>query len=1728
MAIDTTSTAGAPYYDDWSASGNSAKNYLKILFQPGRAVQARELNQIQSGIQSQIDKFGSHVFKEGSAVFGGGINIDNKVQYIDLTLTANAISAANDASRPLIGKEIYADSGSATPATDPTNVDVKAVIVDYENITNNDYRIYLRYTSSTITFDNGSRAESAIKVGSAVSTYLSSDEALSSQSSAVDASYALKISNETGIYFVKGYFVEALAQQKYVTFSAKQTSPVLTVDGKVGFLVVESNKTAIDDETLYDNATGAPNYQAPGADRYVITLDLAFITDDSSIDSAPTYVVPSGAINVIDSVQLTNSSVYAPVTTKYNELGTNIAQRTFEESGDYTLAPFQLDLREHLKIGGNRGRFSAANGGDDGKFVVTLEPSVAYVKGKRVEVQSKQTEIVDKGRGITERQEAVKFQAKFGNYIIVDDITFLPICDGVESYDLKASTDGTGSALGTTKIRGIEFTGQKYKIYLTGLSMGSNTLRSCKSISGDADNAGTETFKGTQLATSGGFQLFDTDISNEIFSLPNRFVKTLEDAAAVSTTITIPQRLTLQNQATGSSATGTDTVVISAGSDVFYSDNPTDYILTHEVSGANFVCTDVVLASNNAQATLTFTNTGAAAVDVIASVKTSATKRTKTKVVVTENVTLNTDVVGSEANLGSSGDDAVRIFEAIKSSVDYKDFITLDNGQTKDSYGQAKVILSKAIPGLSGDQTFAIKYTRLSHSSSGSGFFSVDSYPMSSSQGASEDPPTGGGNIARQEIAAPTGVHLTDCLDFRGGATIDPNGTIEIGSLTTYLPRHDRICIRSTGKLEYVTGDAAGNAPAQIPDDGMLLYDLEIPPFCSSVSDIEIGATDNRRYTMRDIGKLHRRVKNLEYYSSLSLLEQATKDKQIFDNLGERFKNGILVDEFKGYAVANTADPVYAMAMEPEKGILRPTFKGKTFSMYLADNTADDNSPAGSVPMGAHDHVRLKASGFEDFIHQPMASTAISVNPFDVASWVGELELSPKSDEWKDTNRRGEVIVKQDQINEGLLEIVNEDLAAQGIRWNDWETTWVGEEKTTSLGWHNSASAKKIFGSEHQHHRNCRCGHKNTFSVPSSNGGTLTARVKNGQVHVVQTSIDSTQTREGIQQFAEYVPLETNLGERVVDVSFVPFIRSRKLYFRATGLKPNTDVKPFFDEVDVSGYAVPTSFVEFRDDNTRTDHTNDSPGNISSATLTTDDAGTITGYIVIPNNSDLRFRTGERDVIIADAAATSAGELDLTSARTYAKATYTARGLLQTTENVTLETQTLQISDRVIPQERTVNTVLDTTADKVRHVDPLAQTFLVDGDLYPGGVFLKDIDLYFRELDSNLPVRIYLAPTENGIPTQKIMPFTSVKKYPSRELAVAAGAVSNSASNTEKDKHVAFGTTDASKATTFTFKSPIYLKPGTEYSVVVLSNSPNYTLWHSEVGGTDVTAGAGGARISKNPYTGVALKSANASTWTPDQNKDFKFTLRKFTFATGTSTQGANGYSSQFTTILPAGVSASAPLKISSVVLIADTIKLPRTGITFNLNLAGANYPVSPGKVLELPNEVTIDAASDMVLTTSLRTSDPNLTPKLDITRINVQAYSNQINKPTGNDEVSRGSAGEARASGGLHGKAEARYVTKITELKNAASQIDMFLDIKRPDPRCNVFAFARFDNSGQYVLLDSVDVPVGKGYSEVAFTTSTTNSSTSFSSFEIKIVMVSDDIAVIPECKNLRVIATA
>ncbi len=154
------------------------------------------------------------------------------------------------------------------------------------------------------------------------------------------------------------------------------------------FQVTESFVTPNDDTSLNDNATGSSNVNAPGAHRFKIQLTLTKKTLASTEDS-----------NFFEILRVENGNIKGQArATEYNILEETLARRTFDESGDYVLRDFDLDLREHLIDGNNRGIFTSAQGGSEAKIAAGFSPFKAYVKGYEAERIGTTFVDVDKAR----------------------------------------------------------------------------------------------------------------------------------------------------------------------------------------------------------------------------------------------------------------------------------------------------------------------------------------------------------------------------------------------------------------------------------------------------------------------------------------------------------------------------------------------------------------------------------------------------------------------------------------------------------------------------------------------------------------------------------------------------------------------------------------------------------------------------------------------------------------------------------------------------------------------------------------------------------------------------------------------------------------------------------------------------------------------------------------------------------------------------------------------------------------------------------------------------------------------------------------------------------------------------------------------------------------------------------------------------------------------------------
>ena len=129
----------SPYYDDF----NSKKNYYKVLFNPGRPVQARELTTFQSILQNQIESFGGHIFKEGSMVIPGNVGYDGQYYSVKLNSTNFGVDVSLYINY-FIGKKITGQSSGTTAIVQ------YVALPDGNNVT--DLTIYVKYLDSDNNF----------------------------------------------------------------------------------------------------------------------------------------------------------------------------------------------------------------------------------------------------------------------------------------------------------------------------------------------------------------------------------------------------------------------------------------------------------------------------------------------------------------------------------------------------------------------------------------------------------------------------------------------------------------------------------------------------------------------------------------------------------------------------------------------------------------------------------------------------------------------------------------------------------------------------------------------------------------------------------------------------------------------------------------------------------------------------------------------------------------------------------------------------------------------------------------------------------------------------------------------------------------------------------------------------------------------------------------------------------------------------------------------------------------------------------------------------------------------------------------------------------------------------------------------------------------------------------------------------------------------------------------
>ena len=957
-----------PYYDDFDVN----KNFYRILFRPGYSVQTREVNQLQTILQQQISHLADYSLVDRTATVGGNINFNKNVNFLKLTSgtsLSRAIYDYNDTVNFEAEDGITGTIMFVVPedSTGPTTLYVKYLSSGVSNGKHNPRK----NTQVTLLFADGNRETVQIED---TDTYSGSGTI---------------VSLDESIFYIRKTFVKV---NKQVVVLEKYNQGNIA-DYNIGILINEEVITAADDFTLYDNAYGTPNEAAQGADRYKIS---GILIDKSD--------VPEDKLeNFIELIRLDKGEVAIkpkeenPVIPLLQQI---LARRTYDESGDYIVDTFDLDMREHLVKDKNNGVYKEPEGKEE-LLVAQLDPGVAYIRGYEVRIDEITRVNVPKARDSASVNNSVT-QLNYSNYVIVaptsGDVTI-----GGKINFLKSNNSLAGSAY----ISGVDvISSTQIKLYIININMTStfDTVTKANAAGGVSSMvAFGSTFVSAKIANT---------YSPLIYTLPYGFSKNSEPTSLqfnkTYTTIVTNGIVSLSNE--DSSET--------------FSLNSNDYYVF--VEGRGFDRPAGITGASNT-VTLDVSNisaSGQANVKVIAKIFATA-PRIKTKTLVGNTGTYKDTISGTSLVNGRftlEQSDGYRLIKVLDSNgADVSSKFDFDTGARDSHYGRCQLVVRSGIK-LDTGTSYVVHYAYFSHSTSGD-FFAVNSYvgiPYN--------------QIPTYTDSSGTPIFMGSAYDFRkviSGDNInqESRGHVSladrvISNITYYLPRKDRLMVTSASNIVLVKGvpDFIAKLPAEL-NDAITLYTLSILPYTFSINDVISEKMNHKRYTMKDIGKLENRITNVEEIALLNKLESDTASI----NFSDRFKSGYIVDNFSSSDTGDIDNEHFGVAYD----LLDPSIRPKTVSDFIDMKLVSTESS--NVKLHPGTGIVTLNYTVQEFIKQSLASDIVKIQPYITYGWgTGTMSINPAIDVWKEeyhhtnniytstTNKLDDIIIKTSQ-NVGKL-----------------------------------------------------------------------------------------------------------------------------------------------------------------------------------------------------------------------------------------------------------------------------------------------------------------------------------------------------------------------------------------------------------------------------------------------------------------------------------------------------------------------------------------------------------------------------------------------------------------------------------------------------------------------------------------------------------------------------------
>jgi hypothetical protein len=912
----------SPYFDDYSVENQ----FNRILFRPARALQARELTQIQSILQNQIGDMASNLFKEGTVI--------NGVNYSEEVLSFVKIS---DNSPDFNETDYLPTEDGSYYLEDSNGLRAEIVLAEdgFESQSPNLKTFYIHYLNtigdaktfaagSTLTILDPDMMDSGFSV------------TVTELSDHVGNTFSVKISD--GVIYDKSHFVY-VAPQRVIVEKYSRT-PGTASDVSVGFTIYEDLVTASDvDPSLYDNAQGFNNFGAPGADRLRLRPVL---------ESYPTNNEPDNFFRIIKYEN--GRATQIRDVTQFNSIADFAARRTYEESGDYIVSGLTCSMSQQAN-----------------NVVVSVEPGRAYVKGYGVDNLVKRNLILEP---LTETANTTSQSSgmQYGQYFVYTELSSVFELDGTR-YNLYKDDD---TLIGSCAVRNVE----SGKLYVYDLvKKAAEKTTDIAKIGPSIANATTVTggLKGVSKAPS----IFPIGKNGGMKSVTNitmtkRTKETFSQSSANSINIPAP-------------TTGGDSIYIS-GDFVVFDSVSGNSVSVSSVADAGGGAVTVNLGSSVTDGTVYYdlvTSTGttpdtktAKEIWVISNLTSG-----KASLGVPDALEILEvyDYTGS-----SQGDDITTSFILHNGQKDtHYDLahISLKVGENLSSVD--KVLVKVKVferTSLSGSGLLTvdsypddeIENIPLFASSFGIEYELRNCYDFR----PQVEPTVAYATSVGSAETAPDYADLVNDVETKviSADNVPSNNALMISNQEIYLRRKDVVTLSSTGELSIVKG-----TPASIPSvpkvvDDFVLAEITHKSDITKITGpfaIQIQNSGYKGYTMRDIQKIDKRTEILADAVSLSLLEKNTADLLILDESGDpRFKNGILVDPFKNMKVSAIDDPEFKASLDKTRKIMSPAVT--QFNIDLVPNTSDSNTFQ-NVDF-FDDVATVGTSGQVNFIEQPYAS----------------------------------------------------------------------------------------------------------------------------------------------------------------------------------------------------------------------------------------------------------------------------------------------------------------------------------------------------------------------------------------------------------------------------------------------------------------------------------------------------------------------------------------------------------------------------------------------------------------------------------------------------------------------------------------------------------------------------------------------------------------------------------